>query len=543
MTLDADICYHALQSRDARFDGRFFTGVRTTGIYCRPVCPARTPKQSNVTFYPSAAAAEAAGFRPCMRCRPETSPGTPAWSGTAASVTRALRLIDDGFLDGGSLEDLAGALGMTSRHVRRLFDQHLGASPVAVAQARRVHFARRLVAETTLPITEIAFGAGFASVRRFNTVFQRTFGRPPSAFRREKKVGAGSRGAQPSTRDAGMTLRLAARPPFDAAQVLGFIAPRAMPGVEEVDGADSAQSHSTMSRARGSGTGVAAPEVAQLSYMRVVRFGGNTGIIEVTTTPDGQLQLRIPSTLAPHALAAVERTRQMFDMKADPLAIAEHLSDDPILASLTARFPGVRVPGAWSPFETAVRAILGQQISVAGATTLAGRIVDRYGERVAADSDVGVTHLFPSPERLVRARVETLGLTKARARAIRVLARASAEGALAPGAELEEILERLESLDGIGPWTAHYVAMRVFGEPDAFPSGDLALRRAALELDPGLDTEKKLIARAESWRPWRAYATMLLWRHYMENEAAARGRPPSRGAQHDSRNSKGKKRK
>ena len=509
MTLDAHICYQALQSRDARFDGRFFTGVHTTGIYCRPVCPARTPRQSNVTFYPSAAAAEAAGFRPCMRCRPETSPGTPAWSGTAASVTRALRLIDDGFLDDGTVDDLADALGMTSRHVRRLFDEHLGASPVAVAQARRVHFARRLVAETAMPITEIAFGAGFASVRRFNSVFRRTFGRPPSAFRSgndgatsqaDRRSAASSEKARTgrSPRTGALALRLSARPPFDAQQVLEFVAPRAMPGVESV----------TPGRC----------------YRRMARFGPDTGVIEVVSARDGQLELRVPSSLAPHALTIVERTRRFFDLKADPLAIADHLSRDRMLSPLVDRFPGTRIPGAWSPFETAVRAILGQQISVAGATTLAGRFVDRYGERISMEheNDTGISHLFPEPERLMRARLETLGLTRARARAIRTLARATLDGALDAGAELEEIVARLESLDGIGPWTAHYMAMRVFGEPDAFPSGDLALRRAAEALDPSLDTEGKLIARAEAWRPWRAYATMLLWRHYMETEAPSK---------------------
>jgi len=503
MTLDPDICYTALQSRDARFDGRFFTGVRTTGIYCRPVCPARTPKQINVTFYPSAAAAEAAGFRPCMRCRPETSPGTPAWSGTAASVTRALRLIDGGFMDERSVDDLAEALGMTSRHLRRLFDEHLGASPVAVAQARRVHFARRLVAETTLPITEIAFGAGFASVRRFNAVFQRTFARPPSAFRRGAHAAAGGGSTKSSGRDDGLTLALSARPPFDALRVLGFIAPRAMPSVERVERVERV-------------------EGGRLRYRRMARFGSDTGEIEVSATPDGSIAVRVPSSLALHALPAVERVRRLFDLKADPLTITDHLSGDPVLSPLVRRYPGVRIPGAWSPFETAVRAILGQQISVRGATTLAGRIVERYGERVRSDGEDHVSRLFPTPGRLIRARLDTLGLTKARARAIRTLARAAVDGALEPGAGLEEILERLQDLDGIGPWTAHYMAMRIFAEPDAFPSGDLALRRAAEALDPSIGNEARLITRAEAWRPWRAYATMLLWNWYMEHEAAAK---------------------
>lgn len=469
--LDSAICYGALKSRDPRFDGKFFTGVKTTGIYCRPICPAKTPQRKNVRFFACAAAAEEAGFRPCMRCRPETSPGTPAWAGTSASVSRALRLIESGVLDGGGVDELAGRLGMTARHLRRLFDEHLGASPVALAQARRVHFARTLLDDTSLPVTQVALASGFTSVRRFNDVFRRTFGRSPSDVRRRR---AARNDGEP------LTLRLAVRAPFDWSRMLAFIAPRAIGGVESV------------------GDGL---------YRRTVVFGEDVGTVTVGYA-DERLVLTVDPALALHLQTIGTRVRRLFDAGADPVTISAHLGADPMLRPLVERFPGTRVPGAWDGFETSVRAILGQQVSVKGATTLASRLVAKYGTPL----DDG-RYLFPDPGRLARARLETIGLPGTRARALRAFAGAVAAGRLtfATGAGLDETVETLQRLPGFGPWTAHYLAMRVYGEPDAFPSGDLALQRAMRARDNGLDSERRLLARAEPWRPWRAYATMLLW--------------------------------
>ncbi len=477
MTLNADACYRAVQSRDARFDGRFFTGVLSTGIYCRPVCPATTPKRQNVRFFACAAAAEAAGLRPCRRCRPETSPGTPAWLGSSHLVSRALRLIREGFLDERTVPALAQALGLSERQFRRLFQKHLGATPVAVAQTQRVGFAMKLLHETDLPITSIAFCAGFSSVRRFNAAFKRAHGAPPSQWRKRPVSANGT----PST----LKLKLGYRPPFDWDGLLTFLAARAIPGVEGVTGR---------------------------AYQRTVQANETAGVVRVSHLPNERcLSLEVPIALAPDAERLNERVRRLFDLDADPLAVASVLGRDPALGRLLANRPGVRVPGAWDGFELAVRAILGQQVNVRAATTLAGRLVCAYGTRVESTDAEGTRYLFPTPDRLSEAPLD-IGLPQRRAEAIRALARAVIEGFVSFSSALsrEALVRRLTTLQGIGPWTAEYVAMRALAEPDAFPTGDLALRRALAEGERPLSVGA-LKARARAWRPWRAYAVLLLW--------------------------------
>ena len=470
MELDADICYAAVKSRDPRFDGRFFTGVKTTGIYCRPVCPAVTPRRKNVAFYPCAAAAEKAGFRPCKRCRPETSPGTWAWLGTSATVSRALRYIGEGCLDEGGVEDLAGRLGMSGRHLTRLFEEHLGAPPIAVAQTRRVHFARNLIQDTGLSMASIALAAGFGSVKRFNVLIKQVFGATPAQLRQ--------RAATVPAANGNLAFRLAYRPPFEWEPLLEFLEGRAIPGVEAVAGG---------------------------SYRRTIEVNGTPGTLEVTPVPGrDQLLLRVHLPALDGVIGLVSRVRRMFDCGADPAVIGHHLAADPLLAPLVARRPGLRLPSAWDPFEMTVRAILGQQISVAGATTIAGRLVARLGTPLSCPRE-GLTHLFPSPAAVAGGDLSGLGLTAGRVATVRTLAAEIAAGRLILDAPrgVEEFVERMVALPGIGPWTAQYVAMRALGEPDGFPASDLGLKHAA----PGVD----LAARSESWRPWRSYAALHLW--------------------------------
>ncbi|HSD11797.1 MAG TPA: AlkA N-terminal domain-containing protein [Candidatus Binatia bacterium] len=476
MELADSVCYRALATRDARFDGRFFVAVRTSGIYCRPICPARTPKRENVTFFPCAAAAEAAGFRPCLRCRPETSPGTPAWNGTSAVVSRALRLIEDGASDGGKV--LAARVGLGERQLRRLFQRHLGASPAEIARARRLHFAKRLIDETTLGMTEAAISAGFRSVRQFNHSIRQTFDRSPRELRRRQATKASS------TR-AALALRLSYRPPFEWHALLRFFGARATPGIEVVDGD---------------------------SYRRTIVWGGMPGWIEVSAAEHGtHLVLRAGLPTVQGLIQLAERVRRIFDLNADPLPVIGVLSRDPYLRAPVRARPGLRVPGAWDAFEIAVRAILGQQVTVRAATTLAGRLVQRFGRAVEC-SLRGLTHLFPAPQVLADADLDGIGLTRSRAETIRSLARAVAAGTLRFDASrgLEETVARLTALPGIGEWTAHYIAMRAFGEPDAFPAGDLGLRRA-LANGNGMPSTRTVSRIAEAWRPWRAYAVVHLW--------------------------------
>lgn len=484
MELSPEICYRALRTHDARFDGRFFVAVRTTGVYCRPVCRAPAPKPENCTFVPSAAAAHELGYRPCLRCRPETSPGTPAWLGTSAVVSRALRLIAGGALDGGSVDGLAGRLGVGERHLRRLFLKHLGASPLAVARTRRVLFAKKLLDETKLPMADVALSSGFSSIRSFNETIRSIYDRTPSELRREV---VSRNGAGPVR---GISLRLPFRPPFHWDALIGFLAARATPGVEEASAA---------------------------YYRRTVSREGAHGVVEVRPVPGENFLAASISLTNPRALlSVVERLRRLFDLAADPNEISGHLGRDARLRPLVEAQPGVRVPGAWDGFELAVRAVLGQQVSVKGATTIAGRIAAAFGEPLPAAARVEgmerLTTLFPTPAALAEADLSAVGLPGARARTIASLAAAVARGEIVfeTGRGLEETIRRLCALPGVGEWTAQYIAMRALGEPDAFPACDLGLRKALAEADE-LASEAHVLRIAEAWRPWRAYGAMYLW--------------------------------
>ncbi len=453
MELDRLACDRARRSRDARFDGRFFIAVTSTGIYCRPICPARAPKDENVRYFPTAAAAEAAGFRPCLRCRPEAAPGTPAWHGTSAVVSRALRLIGEGALDGDGVERLADRLGVTGRHLRRLFRQHLGATPLEVALTRRAHFAKKLLDETSLGFDEVAFASGYGSLRRFNGQIRRTFRRTPTELRRLARRRVAS---DPEC----YRFRLAYRPPYDWDAMLGFLESRAIPGVEFVE---------------------------ESTYRRTIAVDGKSGVIEVSRLDACSslgLSVRVPDPRA--LLLIVERVRCLFDLGADPAVIAEHLGSDPRLRGPLSEHPGIRVPGAWDGFELAVTAILGPRI--------AGRVAATFGSPVAGG--FGLERLFPTARQLLSAPIERAGVGTARADAIRALAHQAFDGEVA--------------LPGID------------GEPEVFPSVDPDLRR-----------------QAERWRPWRAYAFMLLWQDTrddvakswrMRNAQSGRGGSPSLSA-------------
>src|SRR5215472_6893915 len=533
MVLDFDTCYRAVVARDARFDGRFFTGVTSTGIYCRPICPARTPARRNMRFFPHAGAAEAAGFRACRRCRPEASPGSPEWNARADLAARAVRLIADGYADRHGISGLARRLAVTERHLRRRLLAELGTTPIALARTIRLQTARRLLAETDMPVTEIAFASGFASVRQFNASFREAYGRPPTALRarvsrpRQRPAtgdrpspspaarvraldGQGTTGQGRDGQDTAwlgtredtaggtwLALRLVCREPFDGRPLLQFLAARAIPGVEEV---------------------------AHDRYARTVRVPGGSGVVELVPPPavpgggngraapagrasGAQVLLRVRLTSLRGIGQVVSRCRQLFNLDADPQAIDATLAADWALAPLVAARPGLRVPGAYDGFELAVRAVIGQQVSVRGASTLTGRLAARHGTRLdgAAGPAGPPSVLFPRPADLAGADLAGLGLTSARQATLRALAAACAAGRLNldPGNDPEETAARLAELPGVGPWTVAYVMMRT-GDPDAFPGSDLGLRRAMerLGLEPG---------RADRWRPWRAYAALHLW--------------------------------
>lgn len=483
MLLDRETCRKARLARDPRFDGRFFIGVRTTRIFCRPICPARSPREENVEYYPSAAAASAAGLRPCLRCRPECAPGTPAWNGSSTTVARALREISEGALDDAGVRSLADRLGVGDRHLRRLFVEHLGAPPVAVAQTHRLLSAKRLLNDTDLPVTAIALASGFGSVRRFNDAFRKTWNRSPRELRKTRR---------PSSA-AGLRFRLHYRPPFDWNASLAFLASRAIPGVECVS------------------DGV---------YRRSIALSGVPGSIEVAHR-DSEVILDVHHPDPGNLLAIVSRVRRLFDLDADPLAIAACLEADPLLRPLVRARRGLRVPGAWDAFELGIRAILGQQVSVAGASTLAGRLAARFG-RPFDGEPMGVTHLFPSAGDLADADVASIGLPRQRAQTLRAFAAAVTRGEIlldnrsAP----DELRKQLQSIGGIGAWTAGYIALRAFGDPDAFPSGDLMLLRAA-----SARTTPELERRAERWRPWRAYAALHLWQGVRDAQLSVDGKP------------------
>jgi AraC family transcriptional regulator, regulatory protein of adaptative response / DNA-3-methyladenine glycosylase II len=473
MNLDWQVCSRARLSRDARFDGKFFIAVLSTRIYCRPICPARTCRESNVRYYPSAAAAAEAGFRPCLRCRPECSPGTPAWFGTSNTVSRALRLIGESGLEDGGVEVLAERLGVGARHLRRLFLRHLGATPIAVAQTRRLHFAKKLIDETSLPMNQVALASGFGCVRRFNAGIRKVYHRTPTQIRHLARQ-------TQSQSDNQYLFRLNFRPPYHWNGMLAFLAARATPGVEIVE---------------------------HESYRRTIFLNGCEGYFGVSAD-QGRDALVVRIEFGdPHSLFfIIERIRAMFDLNADWAAIVQSLKADPLLAARVESHPGLRVPGSWSGFELATRAILGQQITVKGATALAGRMVSRFGKMISGVS--GLTRLFPPPEVLADAKLTDIGLPGARAATIRALARAVCDGQIRfeGVVESEAFLTKLCEIPGIGSWTAQYVAMRALAEPDAFPSGDLGLLRAT-----GESSSRDLERRAEAWRPWRAYAAMYLW--------------------------------
>ncbi len=484
MKLDRNACYRALQTRDARFDGHFFTAVLTTKIYCRPICPARIPYLENCLFVPSAAAAHEAGFRPCLRCRPEIAPNL--WGRMESSSIvfhQALKAIASGALDDAGVAELADRLEISDRHLRRLFRDHLGASPVTVAQTRRILFAKQLIDETTLSMTDVAMAAGFASIRRFNDAMQKTYQKPPRDLRRLQVMTEISKSPK-------IALKLPFSPPYEWHTLVRFLAGRAMPGIEVV---------------------------TTDFYQRTIALEQCHGVIEVYPVPGENYLLANIQFPKVDALAQiVERLRRIFDLSADTTIISAHLATDPYLTSVVEALPGLRIPGAWDGFELAVRAILGQQISVAAATTLASRLVAAYGEPLVA-GDISwaapeLRYVFPRPERLIGADLTKLGITKARSHAITSLAETIAENpnTLAGFQTLEDAVKQLCKLPGIGEWTAHYIAMRSLREPDAFPSGDLALLRAMTKHDP-LMTKARLAQRAENWRPWRAYAAMYLW--------------------------------
>jgi AraC family transcriptional regulator of adaptative response / DNA-3-methyladenine glycosylase II len=474
---DNGVYERARLSRDARFDGCFFIGVKTTGIYCRPICPANPPKSDNVLFFASAAAASEAGFRPCLRCRPECAPGSPAWAGTSTTVQRGLRLIAEGALDEGDVENLANRLGVTSRHLRRLFARHVGASPVAVAHTQRLHFAKRLIDQTALPMKEISAAAGYGSVRRFNDAFRKTYDRSPRELRRARGDGEG--GGQ-------LRLTLPYREPFDWDRLISFFAARAIPGLEQI---------------------------VERRYQRAVRLGDKSGVVEVQDE-GGAISLTIHGIGTELLFPVAQRVRSMFDVDAPIDDIVDVLGRDQALRDRLRDHPGLRVPGAWDGWELAVRAILGQQVSVKAATTLAGRVVDVYGETLAPGTpDRLPSRLFPAPVRLLRARLEKLGIVRSRARSIRELARAVLDGRVRFDAtqQRDAFRKALTGIPGIGDWTADYVAMRALKDPNAFPSADLGLLRAFDGVAGRRLRPRELAERAEDWRPWRAYAALLIW--------------------------------
>jgi AraC family transcriptional regulator of adaptative response / DNA-3-methyladenine glycosylase II len=478
-SLDPDVCYRALQTRDGRFDGRFFTAVTSTGIYCRPICPARTPMRKHCRFFMSAAAAQQAGFRACLRCRPETAPQSPAWRGTAGTVSRAMARIAEGALDGprASVERLADSLGVGERQLRRLFDQHIGASPLAVAQTRRVLFAKQLLHETRLPMASVAMAAGFGSIRRFNDTFLALYKRPPSQLRRRSVTASSA---------APLVLRLAYRPPFDWNALLAFFTPRAIPGVEEVrDGI----------------------------YRRVVRLDDHVALIAVSHLPArNALQAEIACDHVPALPIIASRLRRIFDLDADTEAIARHLSRDRTLAPTVRRQPGLRTPGGWDPFEIAVRAILGQQISVVAARGLAAKLV-ALSTRPLFLGDGALTHAFPTAQQLAATDLNAIGMPAARRAALISLAHAAvADPKIFEAANtLEESIARLRSIPGIGEWTAQYIALRGLHHPDAFPASDIGILRNAEQIFGKPLTPAQLLARSEQWRPWRGYAAQHLW--------------------------------
>ncbi|SHG32834.1 DNA-3-methyladenine glycosylase 2 family protein [Streptoalloteichus hindustanus] len=478
MPLDPERAYRAVASRDARFDGHFVTAVRTTGIYCRPSCPAVTPKRGNVDFYVTAAAAQAAGFRACRRCLPDAVPGSPEWNLRADLAGRAMRLIADGVVERDGVPGLAQRLGYSERHLTRVLATELGAGPLALARAHRAHSARLLIETSAMPFTEIAFAAGFASVRQFNDTIRAVFAATPSAMR-----AAAERRQRPGVAPGTLTLRLPYRPPFHADGVLAFLAARAVPGVEQV---------------------------ADGTYSRALRLPHAAATVHVTPQ-DGHVECRLRLGDVRDLGSAVNRVRRLFDLDADPCAVDGLLASDPALAPSVAATPGVRVPGSVDGAETVVRAVLGQQVSVAAARTAASALVTALGEPLCTP-DGPLTRLFPNMEVIAERAHEVLTGPRRRIDTVRRVAAAMAEGSVDVhvGRSPEELEAELTALPGIGPWTARYVLMRVLGAPDVLLTSDSALRKGAGRLGLVSDVDG-LAARGGTWRPWRSYAGMHLW--------------------------------
>jgi AraC family transcriptional regulator of adaptative response / DNA-3-methyladenine glycosylase II len=474
---DFERCYRFMRSRDPRYDGFFFVGVTSTGIYCRPSCPARLPHRRNVRLFASAAAAQAAGLRACKRCEPDAAPGSPAWNRRADLAGRAVRLIADGIVDREGVSGLASRLGFSERQLNRILVAEVGAGPIQLARAQRAQAARTLIESTGLSFAEVALASGFRSIRQFNDTIRAIYARTPSELRRRarRKRGATTQGA--------VELRLPARAPFDGAGLLEFLGARAIPGVEQVE----------------NGT-----------YRRSLALEHGGGLVELTPEPSSvRCTLRLDDLR--DLTAAVARCRRLLDLDADPVSIDGQLGADPVLGELARRRPGLRVPGCVDGFELAVRAIVGQQVSVAAARTVLGRLVDRYGERLS-EADGAITHRFPSAETLAEADPTDLPFPRKRGEALRSLALLAAADGLRfdAGADSSAALAALLDIPGVGPWTASYVAMRALGDPDAFPAGDVGIRHALARLGRPADGLQATEI-AEPWRPWRSYAVMHLW--------------------------------
>jgi AraC family transcriptional regulator of adaptative response / DNA-3-methyladenine glycosylase II len=477
MTLDSNTCYRALKARDARFDGRFFVAVSSTRIYCRPVCTVKPPRRENCRFFPSAAAAESSGYRPCLRCRPELAPGNASVDATTRLAQAAASMMEDRTLDDEGLDALAGRLGITDRHLRRAFGAEFGVSPVQFAQTQRLLLAKRLLTDTALPVTEVALASGFGSVRRFNTLFQQRYRLRPSQLRAARRGGTPVAAANDI-----LDFELSFRPPFHWPAVSAFLGARAIPGVEAVEDG---------------------------CYRRTVRIPidgkEHSGWIAIAMSPKKPtLRVAVSASLAKTLPPVLSRVKALMDLACHPAEVAQ------ALGPLAKRHPGLRVPGAFDGFEMAVRAILGQQVTVAAARTVAGRLACAFGDPIATPF-ASLTTLFPTATRVAAlpyGRIASLGMPGARARTVVALARAVAEGRLVlmPNAEIEATLKALRALPGVGEWTAQYIAMRALSWPDAFPHTDLGVMKAL-----GETGARKVLAAGEAWRPWRAYAVMHLW--------------------------------
>lgn len=479
--IDKRIAWRALTSRDARFDGVFFVGVTSTGIYCRPVCPVKPPREENCLFFDSAEAAEKATFRPCLRCRPELAPGNAPVDSSRRIAGLLMQRIEEGAIEGvESLESIAAQFSLSTRQLRRIVHKELGVSPMELKQTRRLLLAKQLLTETSLPVTEVAYASGFASLRRFNDVFSQQYRMPPGKLRK-----AASEGDRKWVAGETSALLLSYRPPFDWDALLSFLRLRAIKGVESVD---------------------------EFRYARTVRLGAHTGWVSVEHVPQKRaLRVTFTHTLTPVLPALLRRLRNLFDLDAHPSVIAAHLEQDPLLCKSIRAFPGLRVPGAFDGFEMVMRAILGQQITVKAATTVGGRVASAFGEPVETPVE-GLTHFAPLASRIACATLDdiaSLGIVSARSRTILAVAQACDRGELALEAAThpEEAIARLVSLPGIGEWTAHYIAMRALRWPDAFPKDDVVVKK-----NLGGVTAKEAEHLSQAWRPWRSYAVMHIWK-------------------------------